>query len=275
MLHDDIVLAQRIVSGSHCNFGKETPFHNVSAIYKISNERIQDYINYFKDKKSVLSVIGSGDQILSSIFAGIKEVDAFDISVFPKYFLKLKMAAVKALSRTEYLNFFYGLYSSNEYYDDLYDEISVYLESDDERFWNSLISFFDWKDIYNSMLFSSEPYSESSAVFRNKYLQSDENYETLKQNLDGVVVNCYTGDIFKLINELPREYDLIYLSNILNYNKPEDFVELLGNLKLTDKGISISYIYVLNDVVKQLYDDPRIAFEQFTDNPAGLMISHK
>ena len=47
MLHDDIVKAQRIVSGAEYNFGNTNMFHNSSAVYKISNERIQDYEIYF------------------------------------------------------------------------------------------------------------------------------------------------------------------------------------------------------------------------------------
>lgn len=48
MLHNDIVKAQRIVSGAEYNFGNSDMFHNSSAIYKISSERIQDYEKHLK-----------------------------------------------------------------------------------------------------------------------------------------------------------------------------------------------------------------------------------
>ena len=86
-LHDDIVSAQRIVSGADFNFGDKPFFHETSAIYKISNERTQDYYSFLIGREKVLSVIGSGDQILNLILEGTKEIDAFDISSFPKYFL--------------------------------------------------------------------------------------------------------------------------------------------------------------------------------------------
>ncbi|MGN1371752.1 MAG: DUF3419 family protein [Candidatus Coprovivens sp.] len=106
MVKDDVVLAQKIISRSEFNFGCENTFHNSSAIYRFSNERLQDYGEYFVNKNKVLSVISSGDQILNAILNGVKDIDAFDISVFPKYFLYLKIGAIKSLSREEYLNFF-------------------------------------------------------------------------------------------------------------------------------------------------------------------------
>ena len=66
-LHDDIVAAQRIVSRADFNFGDKELFHTTSAVYKISNERTQDYYSYLIGREKVLSVIGSGDQILNLI----------------------------------------------------------------------------------------------------------------------------------------------------------------------------------------------------------------
>ncbi len=86
MVKEDSMLAQRIV-GSTYNNRKGTLFHNESAIYVKSNERMQDYNKYFKGRKDVLSVIGSGDQIHGMILNGSTTFDLFDISVFPKYYL--------------------------------------------------------------------------------------------------------------------------------------------------------------------------------------------
>ena len=130
MADSDVVLAQKVVSRALFNFGDVDMFHNTSAVYKVSNERIQDYHKYLTAKKRMLSVIASGDQILCGILEGTKEVDAFDISRFPKYFLYLKMAAIKALSREEYLDFFYGLCNKDEVYEDMYDTIRIYLEDE-------------------------------------------------------------------------------------------------------------------------------------------------
>lgn len=274
-LHDDIVAAQRIVSRADFNFGDKELFHTTSAVYKISNERTQDYYSYLIGREKVLSVIGSGDQILNLILEGTKEIDAFDISSFPKYFLYLKMAAIKALSKEEYIEFFYEVSHRSEVYDDMYDRISFYLDDEISSFWDSLFNFFDWQDIYNSTLFSSEPYIAANAINQNKFLQCDAAYEELRRALDDVVINVYEGDIFDLSCKIDGTYDLVYLSNIVYYNKPDEYKEMLDEFKLTDNGITLTYLYRINKNVRDCFDKSNMEVRQFDNSESGVMISHK
>lgn len=274
-LHDDIVAAQRIVSRADFNFGDKELFHTTSAVYKISNERTQDYYSYLIGREKVLSVIGSGDQILNLILEGTKEIDAFDISSFPKYFLYLKMAAIKALSKEEYIEFFYEVNNRSEVYDDMYDRISFYLDDEISSFWDSLFNFFDWQDIYNSTLFSSEPYIAANAINQNKFLQCDAAYEELRRALDDVVINVYEGDIFDLSCRIDGTYDLVYLSNIVYYNKPDEYKEMLDEFKLTDNGITLTYLYRINKNVRDCFDKSNMEVRQFDNSESGVMISHK
>lgn len=275
MLHDDIVKAQRIVSGAEYNFGNTNMFHNSSAVYKISNERIQDYEKYLRKRKKVLSVIGSGDQILNCILNGTKNIDAFDISVFPKYFLELKMAAIKALTVDEYIDFFYEVTNRDEVYEDMYYRIAVYLENDMCEFWDSLFNFFEWKEIYNSTMFSSEPNIASNAINQNKFLQSEEEYNRLREELDNVKITYYEGDILELSSYLRDSYDLVYLSNIVYYCNKGKYREMLGNLNLTDKGISLTYFYKMQGHAMEYFQGTNISFEKFETVDSGIMISSK
>lgn len=275
MLHDDIVKAQRIVSGAEYNFGNTNMFHNSSAVYKISNERIQDYEKYLRKRKKVLSVIGSGDQILNCILNGTKNIDAFDISVFPKYFLELKMAAIKALTVDEYIDFFYEVTNRDEVYEDMYYRIAVYLENDMCEFWDSLFNFFEWKEIYNSTMFSSEPNIASNAINQNKFLQSEEEYNRLREELDNVKITYYEGDILELSSYLRDSYDLVYLSNIVYYCNKDKYREMLGNLNLTDKGISLTYFYKMQGHAMEYFQGTNISFERFETVDSGIMISSK
>lgn len=109
MAESDSVLAQKIVGLSRNNYSDKSLFSNTSQIYIKSNERIDDYIKYLRNKKDVLSVIASGDQIINMVLNGSKNIDAFDISVIPKYYLFLKLGALKCLTREQYLDFFYRL----------------------------------------------------------------------------------------------------------------------------------------------------------------------
>ncbi len=70
MVKEDSILAQKIVGLSYFN-NKDTLFHNESAIYIKSNEKIKEYSKYLDNKKDVLSVISSSDQIINMILGGL------------------------------------------------------------------------------------------------------------------------------------------------------------------------------------------------------------
>lgn len=55
---------------------------------------------------NVLTVCGSGDQVLSSILYGAKKVDTFDSNKLAYYNLKLKLAVLKTLEYEEFINFY-------------------------------------------------------------------------------------------------------------------------------------------------------------------------
>ncbi len=275
MLNDDIVLAQKIVSRVQFNFGNNSMFHNTSAIYKVSNECIPLYHKYLVDKKKMLSVIASGDQILNAILEGTVNIDAFDISTFPKYFLFLKIGAIKALSRVEYVDFFYGLCNTSEVYDEMYDKISEYLDSDIKMFWDSLINFFDWQEIYDSTLFSSEPYSVGNAISQNKYLSNDLEYNKLKSVINKVSIRTYEGDILKLATQFRDSYDLVYLSNIVYYVDRKRYKEILKNFKLEKNGVVLSYFYGIDKNVTDFFQDECIEFDKFANKNAGVMLYHR
>lgn len=83
---DDIVLAQQIVANRYRNIKKDI-YHDTSFIFASTNEKINLYSSFYQNKNRILSVIGSGDQMLNMILSGCKQIDGFDISRFPKYFL--------------------------------------------------------------------------------------------------------------------------------------------------------------------------------------------
>lgn len=275
MVQQDIVMAQQIVSRSIYNFGSDKNFHKASRIYKASNERIQDYCSYFSDKEKILSVIGSGDQVLNYIYDDAKEIDVFDISVFPKYFMYLKIAAIKALTREEYIDFFYITSNKDEYYYELYERITVFLSDEVYEFWEGLFNFFEWKEIYNSTLFSSEPYSSSNCIKQNRFLQSDDNYERLKERIDKVVIKTYDGDICDLLDKLRTDYDLVYLSNLIYYIDFDRYKRLLGDINMSDKGVALTYLYKIKEEIFSKFGNEHYKFERIPDSDAYVLTYHK
>lgn len=270
MAESDSVIAQKIVGLSRNNYSDKSLFSNTSQIYIKSNERINDYINYLRNKKDVLSVIASGDQIINMVLNGSKNIDAFDISVFPKYYLFLKLGALKCLTREQYLDFFYRLDKDDEEYDDMYYDLIRYnLDSNTKEFWTSLIDFYDWKEITSSPLFSSEEIDVSDVIIQNEYLENDK-YSKLKNIIDNVNINTFNGNIFDL--EFKDKYDLIYLSNIIYYNNIKKYKELMDSYKLNPNGIILSYLYNSLDKINNYFSDGSYYVEKFKNNNAGVLI---
>ena len=151
--------AQNLVRGNHNVFKKSYPFDPTSFVYKKTNERLQDIPDILENKKRVLCVIGSGDQLLNILLSEPDKVDAFDISVFPRYFLELKIAAIKTLSREEYIAFFIDDIDRRKesYYDDLYfDKIETALGEEEKKFCITCLT------VMNGMTFIIQCYSHQN-----------------------------------------------------------------------------------------------------------------
>ena len=265
-------VAQSIVRGNYSNLNGKNTFHSESFIYKKTNEKLNEFIDLLLNKDKVLSVIGSGDQILNTLLTKPSKIDAFDISVFPKFFLKLKIASIKSLSRDEYIKFFFSTTETflDEYYDDLYfDKIRKELDIEAEDFWTYLFQYNDWYDIYNSTLFSSESVFEEQAIIQNKYLDNDE-YYNLRDILQSVQINYIESNLLDL--KINDTYDLIYLSIILEYVKKSAYFDKIDELSVKNKGIIISYIFgEIDKAIKMFNGD--FDYREF-DGGSGVIINH-
>lgn len=205
-------------------------FGEYCSVYAFTTESLSSYIDKLKVRnKDILTVTGSGDQLLNLVLSGAKTVDNFDINKNAYYFVKLKLAALQTLNYEEFLRFFCsctdvesnGLIqqkiNDNPYVFDynVYEKISNHLELDVKHYWDLIYKGFDFdgKKINNSMCFTSD---KNSAIFSNNYLKSEKNYDKIKLMLQNVNINFYTLDILKL-HTLPKKYDCILLSNIYDY----------------------------------------------------------
>ena len=234
LIEDYSIFAQALVRGTKSNLKKKT-FHEYSFIYKKSNEQLEYVTQYFKNKEKILCVIGSGDQILNSMIFKPSLIVGFDISVYPHLFLKLKMAAIRSLSRDEFVDFFFGTIYTYE--EDLYDDIFFYkiypfLDDEAKNFWTYLFEYNDWYDIYNSILFSSETVIPRRAIEQNAYLNVN-NYYRLREIIPKINIEYIVGDIFDL--EIKNNFDLIYLSNIIQYCNKFEYKKKIKSLTKNGK----------------------------------------
>ena len=277
MNEDDIVVAQRLVTGSY-NPLRDDFYHETSIIYKTTNEDVRSYLNLLKDKEKIFSITASGDQILNSILVGSKDITACDVSHFPKYFLDLKIAAVKSLSLEDYLNFFVMTDEENiEFSDKYYDELRSNLDKNSLEFWDHLFGFFDGDEIYNSSLFSRKVYTLKHFKERNPYLEK-ENYKLLRRKLDDVDIKYINTNLGNSDLSFNESYDLVNLSSIMYYGilrDPKNYLKLLESFNLSDNGMILSYVYDISKQFRKNYGSDEFRFQKFDDTNAGVMVYQK
>lgn len=271
IIEDYSILAQGIVRGTKSNLKKEC-FHSHSFIYKKTNEQLEYVTEYFKEKKRILCVIGSGDQILNALTFFPEKIVGFDISVFPKFFLKLKLAGIMSLSRDEFIEFFFDVnYNSNEdFYDDIFFyKIFPYLDEQSKNFWGFLFEYNEWYDIYNSPLFSSEVVIVKRALEQNVYLK-EEKYKELKEIIPKVKIDFIVADIIN--TQIENDFDLIYLSNIMQYENVWKYKEKVKELTRNRKTEVLTYVFGEIDRVLEFFNDTKTVGINFNKN--GILI-HK
>lgn len=256
--------------------------NNFSWLYLFSNENINAFYKIFDfNNKDVLTATASGDHILNAFLYGAKNVEGFDINPLAKHFSELKIAAVKSLTREEFIMFFnkkINIYKSSKYFFDINiykNKIRTYLSEEEKVFWDYLFNNYSNRKIRNCFLFTDDQLSIETTINVNSYLNSDENYYKLRDILKDKKVKYYDINI-KDLDKINKKYDLVILSNIANYLNDiydkehlSNFRKLIEYLRKNNTQVVVSYlyynsletlnndnpIYLKNDVKKYFGDD--------------------
>ena len=162
-------------------------FSKYSSIYSFSTENLSYLEKINLDGKDVLTVTGSFDQTFNLIYEGAKKICNFDTNVNTVFYAQLKMAAMKAFSYQEYLQFFFGD-SKMDY--GMYQRLIPFLEEPFLEYWNSIYQLFsnDGNALFASKLIEA-PSNIKNTILGNPYLYSEENYEQTKSRLDDVEIS--------------------------------------------------------------------------------------
>ena len=149
-------------------------------VYPFATEAVSAYFSRLDLKdKSLLTVGSSLDQAFNALVLGVRNITVYDINKNVEAFYKIKRDFILNYSRK-----------------DLYEKITQ----------------------VQDVPFSSDLHSYTSVVEMNNYLQSDENYELLRQRLQEDNIEFIRGDIFNCEESLgDKKYDRIVLSNVLQY----------------------------------------------------------
>lgn len=126
-------------------------YKSVSKIFSSTNERIKNIKKHDLKNKKCLCVTSSGDQILHLIYEGASDITAFDINIFCKYFVNLKIAMVKAYN---FQDFRINIKKLIDNLEKTFDESSEYLQTLNKIITIDLKDYLDsdtiifWKNYY-------------------------------------------------------------------------------------------------------------------------------
>jgi len=221
----------------------DNKFSLVSPCYLYSNENLRFYYDKINmNRKNVLTVTGSGDQVLSAILYGAKHVDTFDSNRLTYYNLMLKKYAVMALSYDEFRNFYFLTYNYNRL--DNYNKISKYIkEKEIKYFWDNI--FLCQPENFQYCYLSKE--SNYHLIVRRIPYMDLNNYEILKKSINDCDIVYKNIDILNIDNYYNNCYSFINLSNILDYiSNKQNFIDLVQNMdknKLADNGTILLNYY--------------------------------
>ena len=222
-------------------------------LYPFTNENINGYYSQMNfEDKNVLTVIGSGDHILNAFLLGANRIEGFDTNPLAKYYVELKIAAIKSLTLEEFILFFYNksIFKIPKYYmnKEMYGKVRKNLNDNFLEFWDYVFNKYSPKELYKSFLFTDDFLSLDALVRSNLYLQGD-NFNQLKQLISNKKVTYHNIGLQDL-GELDKKFDIIILSNIPAFLKEiyktdqlRKFKELINNIKYPNTKIVVSYLY--------------------------------
>lgn len=223
-LEQDINKAKEIINEQRKFIKKHSQFER---LYPYTNENINSLFNQFNlQDKNCLTILGSGDQTLDMCLNGSYNITAFDINPLTKYYFKLKKAALLAnISIEKYLEFFcyydyFYYYQTNKFsfHPDTFSKICSYLDEDSYKFWCSLYREYHPLQIRNgNSLFL--PHELKHNILRQTigYLNNETNFNILKEKIRNLNFSFINEDINNLPDFLNKQYDFIYLSDIIQY----------------------------------------------------------
>ena len=194
-----------------------------------SNENMGAYYPMFNiNNGDVLTVCGSGDQVLMSILYGAKSVDCFDSNCLTYYNLMLKINAIKYLCFNDFYSFFDIDNRSVDRKSLFYKFNDLILDDDVKLFWNTI--FESSGDLFLNF-YREKVANLKNACKRVSYL-NDEKYMVLKNSLCDVDISFKCIDLYDILFCYDKKYDFINLSNIFTYvDSDVDFISFINILK--------------------------------------------
>ena len=273
-LNDDIKATQELMLRNSGQYGMmqqitgSSPFikdNRYEGLYINATEDMATYYKEFKVTNSFLTIGASGEQVVNAINSGAKVIDIYDSNRLCKHALFLRLAAIKALSYEEFIEY-YKTFSPF-----LFVKIADYLSEEELAYWGTLYSMFGPNNlnggkIINDLLFTYKRLDEELVKKINPYLNL-ENFYKLKSLIDSVIINYIDSDLYGLPKHIEgKTYDVINLSNIYEYLNYSNDTRFKHARKYRNFVINELYPHLNNNgtlLVSYLYAWSQKAHEDF------------
>lgn len=225
--------------------------------YHFANEHLielNDQIDFSKYKTG-LCVLSSGDHALNMIYKGIEKVDTFDSSRLTEYYaLGIKKKAIEVLKYREFLTLFSNSFFRNTNELALEKYVLSCTSEEYKRFWKSFLEARKKLGEEKPTVFSL---CRDVGINRgnNLYLQSEFDYNKLKENLKHTQITYTNADI-RMLPKLFSSYDILVLSNIISVldsnvepNVIHDMIKKIYECNLNQQGQMIYDYKFKEDVI--------------------------
>lgn len=180
-------------------------FTKYSPGYVLSNEYMNHEMSVLQPAgKSVLTVAGSGDHPFYFKLHGAAHIDTFDVSYCAKAIMDLKTAAIQNMNQTDYIAFVRKLAKNSDkikYWPE-YEQIQQSCPADTTGFVGGMSGCKIGRDV----------------VFDLENIPLGDEFTKLKSQLK-TPFNFIWTDLDGLSGKLTQKYDVICLSNIIQYYK--------------------------------------------------------
>lgn len=190
------------------------PNVSTARAYTFTNENMYQTCRHLNLlNKKVATVGSSGDQVFNAIFYGAREVTIIDANIYTEHIVNLKIAAMKNLDYNEFIEY----WSENRIIDHkMYAKISHSLPKNSQIFWDSVYldsGLRQDSEIYNSLFFQQKRDDFSLS----EMFDTEENYKLLQEKLKTANIKFIVADFCEFPKKLKTKYDVIMLSNLLDY----------------------------------------------------------
>ncbi len=166
---------------------------------------------------SVLTVTGSGDQVINAFYFGAADVTGYDLNRNATHMAHLKLSALVALTYREFLDFFGTTFDNGTLKEELYQRICKNLPGETQKFFDTLYEKNEM-DLQNATFFRQRSMITALPQEINAFLKDEESYVRAGLAVKEKTPEFLTHDIAELARLCHGQtFDLINLSNILHY----------------------------------------------------------